>query len=101
MADGSGTLVEIKVRAQKNDQFGVGQIARVVALPSWGGACPVALVSGWLWLRGWIARCRDYAGRLAASGPEGPVFIGLARARFGLALAASGVSASRDTPFWG
>ena len=47
------SVVEIKARCQKNDQFGVGQVARVVALPSWGGACPDRLVSEWLWFRAW------------------------------------------------
>ena len=54
--DEACSVVEIKARYQKNDQFGVGQIARVVALPSWGGACPVRLVSEWLWFRAWLVR---------------------------------------------
>ncbi len=33
--------VRISVRRQKNDQFGVGQMAHMVALPAWRGACPV------------------------------------------------------------
>ena len=33
--DEAGGLAGVKVRCQKNDQFGVGQVARVVALPSW------------------------------------------------------------------
>ena len=33
----AGGLAEVKARRQKNDPFGVGQVARVVALTSWGG----------------------------------------------------------------
>ena len=46
--DEAGGLVEVKVRSRKDDQFGVGQMARVVALPSWGGAWPVRVVTEWL-----------------------------------------------------
>ena len=49
--DEAGGLADVKARCQKNDQFGVGQVARVVALASWGGACPVRLVAEWLWFR--------------------------------------------------
>ena len=87
-------LLYLDVRCQKNDQFGVGQVAKVVALPSWGRACPLQLTSGWLWFRSWLAEHRNYTGRLAAAEREGPCLVGLARARSGLGLAASGVSAS-------
>ena len=43
VVDEAGGLVEVKVRSQKNDQFGAGQVARVVALPSWGGRVPSPL----------------------------------------------------------
>ena len=94
-------LLVIDVRQQKNDQFGAGQVSRVVALPAWGGACPVQLTSGWLWFRSWLARRRNYAGRLATSGEEGPFLVGLARARFGLGLASSGVTASWENALKG
>ena len=90
-ADG---VVELKVRRQKNDQLGAGQMARVIALPAWGGACPVHLVSEWLWLRSWLARYHNYTGRMPASADEGPLLVGLSRARFGLGLASSGATAS-------
>ena len=93
-ADEACGVVEIKVRCQKNDQFGVGQIARVAPLPSWGGACQVRLVSEWLWSRAWLVRSRDHAGRLATSSDEIPLCVGLASARFGPGPASSGVSAS-------
>ena len=53
------------------------------------------LLSGWLRLRKWIAVYRDHARRLAGAEVKAPLFIGLARARFGLSMAASGMSASR------
>ena len=49
--DVANSAAELKVRQQKNDQFGVGQMARVVALPSWQGACPVQLTTDWMWFR--------------------------------------------------
>ena len=51
--------------------------------------------------RAWLVRNRDHAGRLAASGDNSPLFVGLARARFGFGLAASGVSASWKKGFDG
>ena len=93
--DEANSAVELKVRRQKNDELGVGQMARVVALPSWGGARPVHRVSEWLWFRSWLTWNRNYAGRMPASADGGPPFAGLARARFGLGLASSGVAASR------
>ena len=95
------SVVGTKVRCQKNDQFGVGQIARVVALASWGGACPVRLVSEWLWFRAWLARNRDHSGRLATLMEDSPLFPGLARARFGLEIASFGASASWEKGFDG
>ena len=43
--DEARSVVYVTVRCQKNDQYGIGQMARVVALPGWGGACPVRLIS--------------------------------------------------------
>ena len=99
--DRAGGSADVKARCQKNDQFGVGQVARVVALTSWGGACPVRLVAEWLWFRARLAPYCDCAGRLAAPGEDSPLFVGLARARFGLGLAASGLSASWKKGFGG
>ena len=48
-----------------------------------------------------MVRNRDRAGRLAASGDNSPLFVGLARARFGFGLAASGASASLKRGFDG
>ena len=85
---------ELIVRRHKNDQLGAGQRARVVATSSWRGACPVQLTSGWFWSRAWLARRRDYAGRMSSSPEGGPLFVELARAPFGLGAAPSGVSAA-------
>ena len=43
---------------------------------------------------GWLVRNRDFAGRMASSGEDSPLFAGLVRARFGLGLASSGIAAS-------
>ena len=93
--------VKISVRCQKNDQFGVGQMAHMVALPSWKGACPIRLLSGRQWLRKWLTSHGDRLGRM--SGPVGhtPMFTGLARACFGLGTAASSLSAAWKSAFDG
>ena len=91
--------VELKVRRQKNGQLGVGQRSHVVALPSWRGACPVQLTSGWLWFRAWLARRRYYAGRMSSPPEGGPLFAVLARARFGLGMAPPRISAARKRDF--
>ena len=49
--DSEGGMAVLEIRQQKNDQLGVGRVSRVTPLPSWGGACPVKLTSGWLWFR--------------------------------------------------
>ena len=61
-------IVDIKFRRQKDDQFGVGQLAHLVSLPLWGGACPVHLLSGWPWLGRWLAAYLDHAQRLSGAG---------------------------------
>ena len=86
-------VVEVRARCQKNDQFGAGQIARVVALPAWGGACPVCRISEWLRIRARLVRNRDCSTRMATFSEDSPLFVGLARARFGFGLASPGVSA--------
>ena len=93
-AFGSKGVVGLEVRCQKNDQFGVGQRAHVVATPSRRGACPVQFTAGWLGPRDWLSRRRDYAGRMSPAPDGEPLFAGLARSRFGLGMAPSGVSAS-------
>ena len=85
--------VDIKVRRQKNDQFGVGQFALIVSLPLWSAARRVRLLSGWMRLRGWLADHLDHAGRLAGAEGRIPLVVGSARARFGLGMAASGMTA--------
>ena len=87
-------VVDIKVRRRKNDQFGAGQLAHIAPLPSWGGACPLHLLSGWLWLRKWFTVYRDHALRLPGAAANAPLFVGLDRAPFGLSMAASGMSVS-------
>ena len=82
------------MRRRKQDQVGA-VLAHIVSLPLWGGTCPVRLLPGWMWLRRWLADYRDQACRPAAAGRRVPPYVGLARARFGLGVAASGVTASR------
>ena len=57
------------------------------------------LTLGWLRFGSWLVRRRNYAGRLATSGEEGPFLVGLASARFGLSLAPSVVTGSRKKCF--
>ena len=76
-------MVELKIRCQKNDQLGAGQMARVVAVPTWKGACPVRLMSDRLWFRPWLSRRRGRENRMSMPPGEALLFVGLARARFG------------------
>ena len=50
--------------------------------------------SGWMWLRKRLADHSDRAGRLAGAEGRVPLCVGLARVRFGLGMAASGMTAS-------
>ena len=88
---------ELKVRCRKNDQLGVGQVAHIVELPAWNGACPMSLLADWLWPRDWLSRFRDRDGRFSAPPVSAPLFVGPARARFGLRMAASGNTAAWKT----
>ena len=72
----------------------MGQTAQMVAPPSWKGACPVRLPAGWLWLRGWLSVHWDRLPRMSDHESHTPLFVGLARARFGLGIATSGLSAA-------
>ena len=92
--DSATGTVDIKVRRKKNDQVGVGQLADIASLPLRGGACPVHLPSGLLRLRKWLAAYRDHVRRFPGTDASAPLFAGLARARFCLSMAASGMSAS-------
>ena len=49
--DLSAGAADIKVRRQKYDQFGAGQLIHVVSLPSWGSAFPVRSSPRWMRLR--------------------------------------------------
>ena len=60
----------------------------------WVAACSVQLLSGWFWLRSWPKGHRDRVGRMSGAECSGALFVGLARARFGLGMAASGISAA-------
>ena len=53
------------------------------------------LLADWLWFRNWLSRFRDRDRRLSAPPVSAPLFVGLARARFGLRMAASGITAAR------
>ena len=93
LADEKG-VAQARVKRQKHDQFWVGQMAHLVTMNSWVAPCPARLLSGRLWPRGWLRRRRGHAGRL--SGAEGgrPLFAGLVRAKIGVGVAASGMTAS-------
>ena len=91
--DSSTGTADIKVRRQENGQCGVGQLAHIASFPLSGGACPVHPLSGWLRLRKRLAVFRNHARRLSGVGVNAPLFAGLARARFGLFVAAPGISA--------
>ena len=53
------------------------------------------LLADWLWFRNWLSRFRDRDRRLSAPPVSAPLFVRLARARFGLRMAASGIAAAR------
>ena len=84
------------------------KLPHLLAVGPWGRACPLRLLSGWVWLRSWI---RTRRGRLewisvAPAAPRGVVglnalFAGLAGAKFGLCVASVGVAAasSRELRF--
>ena len=93
--------VGISVRRQRDDQFGIGQLAHLVAPPSWKGACNVRRKPGWLLLRGWLSAHRGRSARMSDPGNHAPLFVGLARARFGLGTAASGLSVAWIKSFEG
>ena len=86
--------VELKMRCRKNDQLRVGQMAHIAALPAWRGACPIRLLADMMWFRDSLPRCRDRDGRLSAPPASAPLFVGLARARVGLRMAASEITAA-------
>ena len=48
-----------------------------------------------LWFRDWVSRFRDRAGRLSAPPVSAPPFVGVPRTRFGLRMAAPGITAAR------
>ena len=91
----------MSARCQKNDQFGVGQMARIAA-PSLGKcACLICLLPGWLGLRGWLPCHRGRMGRMSDPANHTPLLIGLAHARFGLGVAAFGLPAAWKWAFDG
>ena len=80
-------IARFKIKRQESAHFGVGQMAHLVTMDLRGVACPAEPLSGWLWLRGWLRRHRDHAGRLSGAEEGRPLFVGLARAKFGLGMA--------------
>ena len=94
-------VVELRIRTQKDDPLGVGQLAHMVALPDWRGACPARLLADWLWSRDWQVRFRNQEGRLSAPPDTSSLFVGLVRARFGLCMAPSGIAAAWGKCFGG
>ena len=95
----SGAPVRWRLSGAPSDAWGgVGWGGACLA---WGGACPAHLLSAWLWLTKWLAAYRDHARRLSGEDASAPPSVGLARARFGLSMAASGTSASRKNVLGG
>ena len=97
----SARYVKINVCCHENDLFGVGQLAHMVALPSWKGACPARRLSGWRWSRGWLSAHRDRLARMSDPEEHTPPFVGLSRACFRMGMAASGLFAARKRSFEG
>ena len=91
--DESAGLVGLKGRCQKNDQLEVDRMAQVVAVPTWKGGCPVRL-SYRLCSRARMSRFRGRENRMPVPPKIAPVSAGLARARFGLGMAPSGMTAA-------
>ena len=58
-------------------------------------------MSDWLWFGARLSRYRDRENRTPASDEGAPLCVGLARARFGLGVAPSGVAASWEKGFDG
>ena len=73
----------------------------MASIPSWKEARPARLLSGGLWLRNWPALHQDNVN--CTSDPEGhtPLFLDLARGRFGLSVAALRLSAAWERAFDG
>ena len=92
-----GTLPVAVVR-QKNDQCGIGQVASLPPMPTWGKACPHAVIQSWLHVRALLsARC-DREGRMIPGTktdplphtPRDPLFVCLCKDRWGWGLSADG-----------
>ena len=86
---------------QENAQHGAGQLPYLSARNARREACPVRLVSGWLWCRSWAKTLRDQLGRLSGDDPTprgdrppDALRVGLARAKSGLGMASAGISAA-------
>ena len=48
-------VAQFRIKCQRRDQFGAGQMAHLVTMHAWGAACParpVGPLSGRSWLRG-------------------------------------------------
>ena len=76
-------------------------MAHLVTMDTWVAACLVKRPPGRLWLRSWSRQHRGHVGRLSGAGENRPFFTGFARAEFGLAIAASGIAASRENVLGG
>ena len=68
-------VAQLRVKRQKNDQFGAGQMAHLVTMDSRGAACPVRLLFGWIWTSGWLRQLRGRAGRLSGIEGDRPLFV--------------------------
>ena len=61
------TFVRLSIRRQKNDQEGVGAVACLPNMSSWGSACPVRMLRLWISCRAEVARLFDKHDRIATS----------------------------------
>ena len=76
-------------------------MAHVVAEPTWKVACPVHLMSDWLWFRPRLLRVRGREDRMSMPPEEALLFVGFARARLGFGMAPPGMTAAWKTGFDG
>ena len=56
--------------------------------------CPVRFLADWLLFTDWLSRYRDRYGRPSTPSVSAPLFVGLARARFGLRMASPRITAA-------
>ena len=89
--DGSITL---SILRQKNDQEGLGQLATIPPMNTWGDACPVKVLLNWIRVRDLLRVACDREGRMKPGAnldpncraPSNPLFVAVRGPRWGFAL---------------